>query len=229
MLKLIRLEWKTNRIGKYIRNAVIMTAALFAFSLLMASELDADVTVAMYGKSMLNAAVDLLTHMSYIIFTSVMLASFIVGAYENRTIYLMFSYPIKRQKILGAKMLAAWIFNYAALIVSKILIYAGLLATAPFTHISAAEIRLLHPSFYLNILISSAVMVSLGFPALLVGMWMRSSKAVIVTGIIITCFTQGNIGDFTLSGSVPFYSVLMLLSAAAVVILVGDVEKRDVM
>ena len=36
MIKLIRLEWKTNRIGRYIRNAVIMTAALFAFSLLTA-------------------------------------------------------------------------------------------------------------------------------------------------------------------------------------------------
>lgn len=229
MLKLIRMEWKTNRIGKYIRSAVILTASLFAFSLLMASELDSDTSAALYGKSMVNASVDLLTHMAYIIFTGVMLAAFIVGAYENRTMNLLFSYPIKRRKILAAKMLAVWLFNYGALVLSKLAIYAGLLLTSPYTGISGKDIRPGDAFFYLDILISSGVMVSISFPALLVGMWMHSSRAVIVTAVILTFFTQGNIGEFTLSGSVPFYSALILLSIAAVALVIAGVEKRDVM
>lgn len=229
MIKLIRLEWKTNRIGRYIRNAVIMTAALFAFSLLTAPEMSAMDTVAAYGRSMMSAMVDLLTHMAYMIFTGVMLATFIVGAYENRTMNLLFSYPVKRKKILAAKMLAVWIFNYAALVISKLAIYAGLFGTSSVTHISASDIRLGGASFYLNILISSGVMVSISFIALLIGMKLHSSKTVIVAAVILTLFTQGNIGEFTLSGSVPFYGVLMLLSIAAVALLVSDVEKRDVM
>lgn len=229
MIKLIRLEWKTNRIGRYIRNAVIMTVALFAFSLLTAPEMSAMDTVAAYGRSMMSAMVDLLTHMAYMIFTGVMLATFIVGAYENRTMNLLFSYPVKRKKILAAKMLAVWIFNYVALVISKLAIYAGLFATSSVTHISASDIRLGGASFYLNILISSGVMVSISFIALLIGMKLHSSKTVIVAAVILTLFTQGNIGEFTLSGSVPFYGVLMLLSIAAVALLVSDVEKRDVM
>ena len=31
MLKLIKLEWKKNNIGKYIRNAVILAIILFTF------------------------------------------------------------------------------------------------------------------------------------------------------------------------------------------------------
>ena len=31
MLKLIKLEWKKNNIGKYIRNAIIMAALLICF------------------------------------------------------------------------------------------------------------------------------------------------------------------------------------------------------
>lgn len=228
MLKLIRMEWKTNRIGKYIRNAVILTASLLAFSMLVGAELDRDVPP-VYGKSMLIAGVDLFSHMGYIIFTGVMLAVFITGAYENRTINLLFSYPIKRRKILAAKLLAVWIFNYAALVLSKLAIYAGLFLTSPFTGISVGDIRLGEASFYLNILISSAVMVSISFVALLIGTWMHSSKSVIVAAVILTFFTQGNIGEFTLSGSIPFYIVLMLLSIAAVVLLIADVEKRDVM
>ncbi|MCI9324885.1 MAG: ABC transporter permease [Lachnospiraceae bacterium] len=227
MLKLIRMEWKTNRIGKYIRNAVILTASLLAFSMLVGAELDRDVPP-VYGKSMLIAGVDLFSHMGYIIFTGVMLAVFITGAYENRTINLLFSYPIKRRKILAAKLLAVWIFNYAALVLSKLAIYAGLFLTSPYTGISVGDIRLGEASFYLNILISSAVMVSISFVALLIGTWMHSSKSVIVASVILTFFTQGNIGEFTLSGSIPFYIVLMLLSIAAVVLLLADVEKRDV-
>ena len=228
MLKLIRMEWKTNRIGKYIRNAVILTASLLAFSMLVGAELDRDVPP-IYGKSMLIAGVDLFSHMGYIIFTGVMLAVFITGAYENRTINLLFSYPIKRRKILAAKLLAVWIFNYAALVLSKLAIYAGLFLTSPYTGISVGDIRLGEASFYLNILISSAVMVSISFVALLIGTWMHSSKSVIVASVILTFFTQGNIGEFTLIGSIPFYIVLMLLSIAAVVLLIADVEKRDVM
>lgn len=228
MLKLIRMEWKTNRIGKYIRNAVILTASLLAFSMLVGAELDRDVPP-IYGKSMLIAGVDLFSHMGYIIFTGVMLAVFITGAYENRTINLLFSYPIKRRKILAAKLLAVWIFNYAAMVLSKLAIYAGLFLTSPYTGISVGDIRLGEASFYLNILISSAVMVSISFVALLIGTWMHSSKSVIVASVILTFFTQGNIGEFTLIGSIPFYIVLMLLSIAAVVLLLADVEKRDVM
>lgn len=227
MLKLIRMEWKTNRIGKYIRNAVILTASLLAFSMLVGAELDRDVPP-VYGKSMLIAGVDLFSHMGYIIFTGVMLAVFITGAYENRTINLLFSYPIKRRKILVAKLLAVWIFNYAAMVLSKLAIYAGLFLTSPYTGISVGDIRLGEASFYLNILISSAVMVSISFVALLIGTWMHSSKSVIVASVILTFFTQGNIGEFTLIGSIPFYIVLMLLSIAAVVLLLADVEKRDV-
>ena len=51
MLNLIRLEWKKNNIGKYIRNAAIMTFVLLFFILLMAGELDADTSMEAYNGS----------------------------------------------------------------------------------------------------------------------------------------------------------------------------------
>lgn len=83
MIKLIRLEWKKNNIGKYIRNALIMTVILSLLLVGMAGELEAVETVQSYGTSMTNAAIDLFMNMAYIIFTGVMLSSFIVGAYEK--------------------------------------------------------------------------------------------------------------------------------------------------
>lgn len=42
--------------------------------------------------------------MSYIVFTGVMLAVFIIEEYEKGTINLMFSYPINRKKLCYQKL-----------------------------------------------------------------------------------------------------------------------------
>ena len=227
MIKLLRLEWKKNNIGKYIRNALIMTVILSLLLVGMAGELEAVETVQSYGTSMTNAAIDLFMNMAYIIFTGVMLSSFIVGAYEKRTMHLMFSYPINRKKILLSKMAAVWIFNFVAMVISKLFVYMLLILLKPFLGISAAGIAFGALSFWLDIILGSAVMVSISYIALPVGLLMKSSKAAIVTAVIITFLTQGNIGTATLVNNIPFYVLLVILAAWAVFLSIHRVEVRD--
>lgn len=229
MLKLIRLEWKKHNIGKQIRIAVITTALLMLFMLMTARELETSETVEAYGKSMLDAAVALFVHMSYMVFTGVMIASYIVGAYEKKTINLMFSYPISRAKIIMAKVLAVWIFGFVAMVISKALLYGGLLLTKSFTGIGTEGLLIREPSFWLDAVLSSAAMVSISFIALPIGMKLRSSKAAIVAAVIIVCFTQGQIGSVTLVNNMTFYAVLFAVAVASVWLSVWRVEQRDVM
>ncbi|MDE7232506.1 MAG: ABC transporter permease [Lachnospiraceae bacterium] len=229
MLKLIRLEWKKNNIMKYMRNAIIMVGVLLLLLIAIAGELETDETRQAYGSSMLKAGVELFTNMSFIVFTSAMLASFIVGAYKNKTMNLMFSYPINRKKILLSQMLSVWIFNFTGLVLSKILIYCALVAVKKYTYITAESIALGSSMFYTEILLDSAVMISISFIALLIGLWMRSSKAAIITGAIIVCFTQGNIGAYSLVGNIPFYITLLVISAVSVFFSLYKIETRDVL
>lgn len=229
MIKLMRLEWKKNNIFKYVRNAAITTAVLLLFLLMAAGELETEETVQSYGKSMLDMSVGLFVHMSYIIFTGVMIAAFIVGAYEKKTLNLMFSYPIKRSKIILSKIGAVWLFNFVAMVVSKAVIYAVLIATRPFTGISAAGFPIGEPSFWLDAVLSSAAMVSISFIALPVGLKMKSSKAAIVAAVVIVCFTQGGIGSVTLANNMTFYAILFVAAVISVWLSVWRVETRDVM
>lgn len=228
MWKLIKLEWKESNIVKYIRNAVVVTAVLLIFIVATAGELETAAMEDLYRKSMLQAAVELFVNMSYMVFTGVMLASFVVVAYEKKTINLMFSYPIRRQKILLSKIFAVWIFNFAAMVVSKLLIYSTLLLTKQFTHISAAGIRFDGLSFWADILLGSAAMVSISYIALPIGLKMRSSRAAIVAAVIIVCFTQGNIGSLTLVNNMFFYALLFVIAVLAVFLSVCNVEVKDV-
>ena len=179
-----------------------------------------------FGTNTISSPIELFTSMTFLIFTSVMLASFIVSAYKNKTMNLMFSYPIKRQKILASQMLAVWSFNFVALILTKLAIYMCVFIGAKFMQSSFAIGSL---SFYIQLILKSVVIVSMSFIALFVGMAMKSSKATIITSFLLIFLTQANVGDFTLANNAIFPIVLTIISLGFAVLSVYNAESKDLL
>ena len=234
MLKLVRLEWKKNNIGKYIKGVIIMAAllGLFVFALaFLGIANDSDGTLdAAPGTDVISAPIELFTSMAFLIYTSVMLASFIVSAYKNKTMNLMFSYPIKRQKILASQMIAVWTFNFVALILTKLAIYMCVFFGAKFMQSSfVVDFSIGSLSFYIQLILKSVVIVSMSFIALFVGMAIKSSKATIVTSFLLIFLTQANIGDFTMASNAVFPVILTTISLAFAVLSIVNVESKDLM
>lgn len=235
MLKLIRLEWEKNNIGKYIRNAVILAIILctFLFALAylgIANDPDTGVPDAAPGNEMISSSVELLTGMAFLVFTGVMLASFIVTAYKNKTMNLMFSYPIRRQKILVSQMLAVWIFNFIALILTKLLVYGCVLIGSLFMKSAfLLDFNMASASFYVQLILKSIVIVSMSFIALFIGLAMKSSKATIISSFFLIFLTQANIGDFTLKDNLVFPVILTGISVVFAVLSVCHAETKDLM
>lgn len=223
-----------NNIGKYIRNAVILTALLCLFTFALAFwgiADDPDGTLdAAPGMDTISSPIELFTGMAFLIFTCVMLASFIVSAYKNKTMNLMFSYPIKRQKIIVSQMLAVWIFSYIALVLTKLLMYGCILLGSNFM-ISAFPIdySMANVGFYVQLLIKAFVIVTMSFIALFIGLAMKSSKATIVSSFLLVFFTQANVGDFTMSDQVLFPVFLTVVSLIFAFLSVFKVESKDLM
>ena len=234
MIKLIKLEWKKNNIAKYMRNAAILAAfiCLFVFSRAffgIANDPDGTLDAA-EGMGTISAPIELFTSMSFLIFTSVMLASFIVSAYKNKTMNLMFSYPVKRQKILVSQMLAVWIFSLAALVFTKLLIYTCLYMGSQTMESSfAIDFNMGSLSFYVQLLLKSVVIVSMSFIALFVGMMMKSSKAAIITSFVLIFLTQANIGDFSLAGNRVFPIILTVASFTFAALSIRNAETKDLL
>ena len=234
MLKLVRLEWKKNNIGKYIKGVIIMAAllGLFVFALVflgIANDPDGTLDAAP-GTDVISAPIELFTSMAFLIYTSVMLASFIVSAYKNKTMNLMFSYPIKRQKILASQMIAVWTFNFAALILTKLAIYMCVFFGAKFMQSSfVVDFSIGSLSFYIQLILKSVVIVSMSFIALFVGMALKSSKATIVTSFLLIFLTQANIGDFTMAGNAVFPVILTTISLVFAALSIVNVESKDLM
>ena len=235
MLKLINLEWKKNNIGRYMRNAVILAAVLclFMFALAylgIANDPDTGIPDAAPGNNTMSAPIELFTNMSFSIFTGVMLASFIVSAYKNKTMNLMFSYPIKRQKILVSQMLAVWIINFVALVFTKLLLYGCILAGSHFMVSSfPLEFNMASLGFYIQLLIKSVVIVTMSFIALFIGMAMKSSKATIISSFLLILLTQGSIGDLTMANNAVFQVILTLISLVFAFLSISGAETKDLM
>ena len=234
MLKLVRLEWKKNNIGKYIKGVIIMAAllGLFVFALaFLGIANDPDGTLdAAPGTDAISAPIELFTSMAFLIYTSVMLATFIVSAYKNKTMNLMFSYPIKRQKILASQMIAVWTFNFVALILTKLAIYMCVFFGAKFMQSSfVVDFSIGSLSFYIQLILKSVVIVSMSFIALFVGMALKSSKATIVTSFLLIFLTQANIGDFTMAGNAVFPIILTAISLLFAALSIINVESKDLM
>lgn len=146
------------------------------------------------GFNGISSTIEMFTSMSFLIFTSIMLSSFIVSAYANKTMHLMFSYPIKRKKILVSQMLAVWIFSFVALVLTKLLIYSCILFASQFM-VSAflTDFDMANLGFYIQLIVKSVIIISMSFIALFIGMAMKSSKATIISSFLLIILTQANI------------------------------------
>ena len=236
MGKLIKLEWEKYEIGKYIRNAAILIVLLVIFNYAMtflgiANDPDTGVPDMAFSNMGVSTNVELLTDITFLIFAAAMHATFIIGAYKNKTMNLMFLYPLNRKKIMAAKMLAVCIFCFAGIVIAKLACYGvsnlgfmmGQKASFPMDY------NMLSVSFYIQLLIRSAATISISLLALLIGMIAKSSKVTVISSFLLIILMQGNVGGATLKDKLAVPIVLMAISVLAAILIVQRVEKKDVM
>lgn len=236
MGKLIKLEWEKYEIGKYIRNAAILIVLLVIFNYAMtflgiANDPDTGVPDMAFSNMGVSTNVELLTDITFLIFAAAMHATFIIGAYKNKTMNLMFLYPLSRKKIMTAKMLAVCIFCFAGIVIAKLACYGvsnlgfmmGQKASFPMDY------NMLSVSFYIQLLIRSAATISISLLALLSGMIAKSSKVTVISSFLLIILMQGNVGGATLKDNLAVPIVLMAISVLAAILMVQRVEKKDVM
>ena len=84
-------------------------------------------------------------------------------------------------------------------------------------------------SFYVQLLLKSVVIVSMGFIALFVGLAKKSSKAAVVTSFLLIFLTQANVGDFTMANNAVFPVLLTFVSFGFAVLSVCQAENKDLM
>lgn len=191
----MKLEYKKFKLQNLTKGVVIANLILLAAIVLMGigSVVDMEAMFVSVEEGVLF--VELLVVGTFIVYGSVVLAKLTVSEYKNKTIQLMFMYPINRKKLLISKLIIVYLFTTITVLISNIFILTGVSIIDHYIDFIPGIIDLKSIRGALPTIVA-AIMMS-GFLAIVplyFGMRKKSTVHTIIASLIVVCLTSSNMG-----------------------------------
>lgn len=228
MFKLIKLEIKKFKIdllkGIIIANLIILMLVVTAAFLSKASK---EISFTDYNSMFLG--ISTYVRPVFIIYSAVLISKLIIGEYKNKTINIMFMYPIKRKKIMISKFLIVLIFCFTTLLLSTIFLDLSMYCINSFSHFFNDTLtRTQIVSNLTNIIVYSIAFAFISLIPVYVGLKRKSVSATIVTAIILSSALSSGSNGYSLSSIIIIPTILAIIGAVIAYISIKDIEKVDV-
>ncbi|MDD1504102.1 ABC transporter permease [Lysinibacillus sp. CNPSo 3705] len=125
MLHLLKLELKKCNLGWYVKGAMIANIMITAVvcCVIFITQKEGDIPISTYED--VNVLLGASVRATFIVFASVLMAKLVVEEYKNRTILLMFTYPVSRKKLIASKLTLIAFLTFMTTMISNIVV-AGL-------------------------------------------------------------------------------------------------------
>ena len=227
MKKLIKLEFKKHQLFGYwkgVINANIIVMAFLCFIYFVEKSEGGGEDAFFSSYDFIFNFILMMTTAIFLIFGSVVLARLVVEEYKNKTITLLFTYPLSRKKLLFAKLIIVSAFIFSAILFSNLLIGGVVYLVDLIFDIIPGDLsaELLRDSFFLlliNIVTASCV----GLIPLYFGMRKKSVPTTIVSAIILVSILN------SVTSTVLSWSYLMvMLALAAIGICIAYLSIRNI-
>ncbi|RGO15662.1 ABC transporter permease [Bacillus cereus] len=229
MLRLMKLELKKIKLGWYVKRAVIANLAILALLIFVSivSQIEGDPEIRDPQAILLMAST--IVRATFIIFGSVLIARLIIGEYKNKTILLMFSYPINRKKMMASKLAITAIVTFITVIVSNILVVGIFFGIDSYFSI-------LPHSFTVDQLVQEGIKLvplaiataGMSLIPLYFGMRKRSVPTTIVSSLIVVSIAMNSNPEFPTATFLPFQLALAAIGVAIAYYGIKNIEKEDI-
>ncbi|WP_242238186.1 ABC transporter permease [Bacillus cereus group sp. BfR-BA-01316] len=229
MLRLMKLEMKKFKLGWYVKGAIIANIAILALLIFVSivSQIEGDPEIRDPQAILLMASA--LVRATFIIFGGVLIAKLIIDEYKNKTILLMFSYPINRKKMMISKLAITAIVTFITVILSNVLVVGLFFGIDSYFSI-------LPNSFTVDQLIQEGVnLVPLAITTagislipLYFGMRKHSVPTTIVSSIIVVLIAINNQPVFSIATFLPLQFTFAAIGIAIAYYGIKNIEREDV-
>lgn len=228
MRKLMWLELKKVKMAVYVRGALLSNLILMGIiaSVVFTSipELDIDSRSYVFLFSM----VDSLVKSIFIVFSAVLLSKFVIDEYKNKTMMLMFMYPINRKKLMISKLLIVMSFTFAAIVLSNAFLDVFIVILNKFVGLSNESLTpALISGAALNALVSGITSMGMGLIPLFFGMRKKSVPATIVSSVILISIIGSGSNGFTLSSIIYIPITLSIIGCIIAYSTFRNIENID--
>ncbi|WP_270344157.1 ABC transporter permease [Bacillus mobilis] len=206
MFKLMKLEWKKHKLSSYCKGVAICIIAIFAAVSLMGlgAKGEGDAALTDFTKYMILA--NLFIRMAFLIFSAVILSRLVIDEYKNKTMQLLFMYPLQRKLLMRAKLTIVFSFCFVSMIIATFSISLLIYLMNPMmglfeTPMTMGEIIATVPATFISaFMISGISLIPLFF-----GMRKKSAPTTITSAVIIGMLVNSNYGN-----GVSFYDYIVI-------------------
>ncbi|MFP7486342.1 ABC transporter permease [Priestia filamentosa] len=186
MLKLMKLEYNKHHLSQYFKGVALWTVVIFALVALMGwgSRNQIEPMFPSYADFM--SLTNIFIRIVFISFSAVILSRLVIDEYKNKTIHLLFTYPLQRKKLMQAKLAIVFIFCFASIVFSTFIINLLIYFISPHLYlfensVEMNEIISTVPSTFITALMMGGV----SLIPLFFGMRKKSTAATITWSVII--------------------------------------------
>ncbi|MDD7794210.1 ABC transporter permease [Clostridium sp. 'White wine YQ'] len=224
MLKLMKLELKKFRIG--VKGAVIANLIMLA-AIVMTVFVSQD-SKEFSSYSLVFELTGLTVRAVFLIFAASIIAKLVVGEYNNKTINLMFMYPINRMKIMLSKILIVLIFAFVAMLASNIFLNVSIYIINSFTHILQDTLTSdMISKTLINSVLYSFIFAFVSLIPVFVGMRRRTTGSTIITSVIVTSILS-NGSSSPLSSIILIPIIFAILGVVGTYISIRNIDSVDI-
>ncbi|MCU5357556.1 ABC transporter permease [Bacillus cereus] len=229
MLHLMKLELKKFKLGWYVKRAIIANIVILALMIFVSiiAQVEGDAEIRNPETILLMAST--IVRATFIVFGSVLIARLIIGEYKNKTILLMFSYPINRKKMMASKLAITAIITFITVIVSNILVVGVFFGIDSYFSIlpnSFTVDQLMQEGIKLVPLAIATAGMSL-IP-LYFGMRKRSVPTTIVSSLIVVTIAMNGNPEFSTATFLPLQLALAAIGVVIAYYGIKNIEKEDI-
>ncbi|OEH94415.1 ABC transporter permease [Bacillus solimangrovi] len=230
MLRLIKLERNKFKFSVYNKWIVLANLILLFFMFLIPFAERKDNGVIAFGQySEAFNILNLLVGATFTIFASVLIAKLIIEEYKNKTILVLFSYPVNRKALLGAKLIIVVCWSLTTIILSSIFISASFIVMDNFFKFVPEQLSvLIIIQQLLKILTNSVATAGLSLIPLYFGMKKKSVPVTIISSILIVTVLGFNTNSFSVGSIILIPTFLAVLGIFIAYIAIRKVEVEDV-
>lgn len=234
MLKLIKLEWKKNKIKKYIIWTVLIIIYSI-FDIMINGFWIKEINEVTKYSTMFNL-IEIESNGDFLILMGFIISSFLVKEYKNNTIKVMYCYPINRKKLILAKLLATWIFGVCAITISKFVVYGSIIFISQFMKpVLDFGYDMTQIHFYLYVIIKAFLVATIGWIPAFIGILIKKSTKITIAATMILAFALQINGTIILHDATEYLYEswwvqigLVIVSIIFGLILVLGVDKKDI-
>ncbi|HDR8175812.1 ABC transporter permease [Bacillus cereus] len=233
MLRLMKLEWKKHKLSSYFKGVAICIIAIFAAVSLMALGMKAEGDVLFFDFTQQMVLINTFIRITFIIFSSVILSRLVIDEYKNKTMQLLFMYPLQRKMLMRAKLTIVFCFCFVSTIIATFSISLLVYFVSPMmglieTPATIGEIISIVPTTFMSaFMISGISLIPLFF-----GMRKKSTPTTITSAVIIGMLISSNFGpgngQVSLFNFIAIPIVLCLLGIFISYLSYRKIDKIDV-